>query len=153
MLSIRCRSATKYNWKVINYPSGKDDWKEFQKKNPKIYLNVFYVKKMNIYSAYISKYKLIQEKQIILLMITNREGWHYCAVKKLSTLLRRINSKHVGDFHCLIRLLLFRTKTINLTKNHVKIKYFCGVTMPSEETKILEFNQYRKYSFYFFCRS
>ena len=68
-------------------------------------------------------------------MITNGEGWHYRAVKKLSSLLRRINSKHVGDFHCVICLLLFRTKTINLTKNYVKIKYFCGVTMPLKKLR------------------
>ena len=27
----------KCNWKVINYPSGKDDWKMFAKNNPKIF--------------------------------------------------------------------------------------------------------------------
>ena len=36
-------------------------------------------------------------------MIPNKEkeGWHYLAVKKLSTLLRGITSKHHGDFYCL----------------------------------------------------
>ena len=42
-----------------------------------------------------------RENQVILLMIPNREEWHYLAVKKLSALLTGITSKHHGDFHCL----------------------------------------------------
>ena len=38
----------KYIWKEIHYPSGKDDWKRSDKKNPTIALNVLYIKK-NIY--------------------------------------------------------------------------------------------------------
>ena len=30
-----------------------------------------------------------------------KKGWNYLAVKKLSTLLRGITSKHLGDFYCL----------------------------------------------------
>ena len=41
----------KYNWKGINYPSGKNGWKTFVKNNPAIALNVLYVYKMNIYPA------------------------------------------------------------------------------------------------------
>ena len=33
----------KYNWKGINYPSGKDDQKKFEKNNPIITRNVLYV--------------------------------------------------------------------------------------------------------------
>ena len=39
------------------------------------------MKKKIIYSAYVSKYNLNCEKQVILLMIPNGEGWHYLAVK------------------------------------------------------------------------
>ena len=35
----------KYNWKGINFPSEKDDWKKFGKNNVAIALNVFYAKK------------------------------------------------------------------------------------------------------------
>ena len=50
--------------------------------------------------AYISKYNLNREKQMILLMIPNaeKEGWHYIAVKTLSALLNGITSKHKGVF-------------------------------------------------------
>ena len=35
-----------------------------------------------------SKYNLIRDNQIILLMISNGENWHYLAVRSLSGLLR-----------------------------------------------------------------
>ena len=54
---------------------------------------------MNIYRPYLSKHNLNHEKQIILLMIPNGEGWHYLEVKKLSASLRGITSKYVGDFY------------------------------------------------------
>ena len=44
---------------------------------------------------------LLQKIQVILLMITFGEKWHYLAVKKLSALLRGITSKHDGKFLCL----------------------------------------------------
>ena len=91
------------------------------------------------------------EKQVILLMILNRQKcqakskgkqqWHYLAVKKLSTLLRGTKSKINGDFYCLNYLQSFRTR--NKYESHKKVcenKDFYKVVMPSEETKILEFN-------------
>ena len=35
----------KYSWKGINYPSGKNGWKKFEKNNLTIALNVLYIKK------------------------------------------------------------------------------------------------------------
>ena len=63
--------TSKCNWIGTNYPFGQDDWKEIQKNNPKIALNVLYVKEMNKYSAYVSKHNLNYEKEIILLTIQN----------------------------------------------------------------------------------
>ena len=63
----------KYNWEGINFPSEKDDWKKFEKNNVTIALNVLYAKKEKIYPAYVSKYNSNREKQVILLMISNRE--------------------------------------------------------------------------------
>ena len=86
------------NWKGINSSSKIDDSKTFEKNNRKIAINILYIKEKEICLAYISKITSNCEKQIILLMIPNeeKEGWHYLAVKKLSTLL-----KHHGDFYCL----------------------------------------------------
>ena len=75
-------------------------------------------------------------------MIANKEkeGWHYLAVNKLSTLLRGITSKHDGDFYCLNSLHSFRTE--NKLKSHEKVcknKNFYGIVMSSEKANILEF--------------
>ena len=62
----------------------------------------------------------------------------------LVALLRRITSKHNGDYYCLNCLHSFRTK--NKLESHIKVyenKDFCNVVMPSENTKTLKFNQYR----------
>ena len=76
-------------------------------------------------------------------MIPSREKWHYLAVNKLSALLRGITSKNYGDFYCLNYLHSLRTK--NKLELHKRIcKNFCNVIMTSEDTKILEFNQYLK---------
>ena len=58
-------------------------------------------------------------------MISNRDGWHYLAVKRLSALLRGITSKYHGDFYCLNWFHSFATeKNFNRIKEHVKIKIF-----------------------------
>ena len=66
-------------------------------------------------------------------MIPNekKEGWHCCAVKKLSTLLRGITSKHHHAFYCLNCLRSFRAE--NKLKSHEKVwqnKDFCGIVIP-----------------------
>ena len=56
------------------------------------------LKKKKIYPAYVSKNNSNRKKQVIHLMISNREKseakskwlWHYLAIKKLSSLLSRI---------------------------------------------------------------
>ena len=42
-------------------------------------------------------------------------------------------------------ILLQQKKNLNHIKNYVKIKKFCNVIMPSEDTETVEFNQYQKY--------
>ena len=116
----------KYNWEGINFPLEKNDWKKFEKDNVTVALNVLYAKREKIYSAYVFKNNSNCEKQVILFMISNGEKlWHYLPVKKLSTLLRGITSKHHGDFYCLSCLYSFSTeKILNCIKKYVKIKIF-----------------------------
>ena len=52
----------------------------------------------------------MREKQIIILMISNEERWHYHVVKQLSALLREMMSKYNCKFHCLNFFHLFRIK-------------------------------------------
>ena len=60
-------------------------------------------------------------------------------------LLRGITSKNNGDFYYLNFFHSFRTK--NKLESHKRVcenKHFSHVIMPSEDTTILEFNQYQK---------
>ena len=78
-------------------------------------------------------------------MILNGQGLHYLAVKKLSALLRRITSKKNGYFYYLNCLHSFRTKSkLQSHKRVCKKKDFCNIVMPSEDTKMLQFIQYKK---------
>ena len=97
------------------------------------------LKKKKIYPAYVSKHNSNCEKQVILLMIPNREEWHYLAVKKLLALLRGIMSK--GDFYCVNFLYSFAAESKRECHKKVCEK---NVKTRSEDTKILEFNQYQK---------
>ena len=75
------------------------------------------LKKINI--AYKSKNNLTQETQIILLIISDRQKWHYLVVKNLSGLLRQITSTHKEDFYCLNCFHSYRTE--NKLEAHKKI--------------------------------
>ena len=53
-----------------------------EKNNVTIALNVLYAKKEKVHPAFVSKDDSNCEKQVILFMISNREGWYYLEVKK-----------------------------------------------------------------------
>ena len=113
-----------YNWNDINFPSTKKDWNKFEINNKIVALNILYVpyntKKIEI--PYKSKYNLIRDNQIILLMISNGENWHYLVVKNLSGLLRGISSNHNSDYYCLNCFRSYRTENkLMLIKKYVKI--------------------------------
>ena len=71
-----------YNWNDIDFTSTCKDWKKFELNNESIALNILYMPHNTgkIHLAYKSKHNLIREKQVILLMITDGEKWHYSAV-------------------------------------------------------------------------
>ena len=102
-------------------------------------------KTRKIYLAYNSKYNLTGENQVIILMITDGEKWHYLAVKSLSALLNGIISNHNGDFYCLNCFRAYTTK--NKLETHKKIcenYYYCHVEMPNKDNKIIKHNQGEK---------
>ena len=98
-----------YNWKEISFPSHQKDWERFESNNKTIALNILYVphNTEERRHAYKSKYNLKRENQVILLMITDGEKWHYLAVKKLSALLRGITGNNNEDFYCVIIMETF----------------------------------------------
>ena len=120
-----------HNWEGIDFPAGIKDWKKFERNNKTIALNILFIphntKTINL--AYKSKYNRKRENQVVLLMITNGEKWHYIAlksertddgfnrpIKSLSRLFRGITSNHDGDFYCLNCLHSFRRD--NALKRH-----------------------------------
>ena len=60
--------------------------------------------------------------------------------QKIINIIKSNCIKNNGDFYCLNCLHCFRTKKLELDKKVCENKDFCSVTMPSEDTKILEFN-------------
>ena len=135
-----------YNWKDIDFPSTSRDWKKFELNN-EVALNILYVphniKKIEI--AYKSKHNLTRAKQIILLMISNGENWHYLVVKSLSGLLTGITSNHKEDFYCLNYFHSYRTKT--KLEAHTKIcenRDYCRVEMPTKDNNTIKYNHGEK---------
>ena len=135
-----------YNWKDIDFPSTSKDCKKFELNN-EIALNILYVphNTKEIEIAYNSKHNLTREKQIILLMISNGENWHYLVVKSLSGLLTGITSNHKEDFYCLNCFHSYRTK--NKLEAHKKIcenRDYCHVEMPTNDNSKIKYNQGEK---------
>ena len=76
----------------------------------------------NITHVYKSKHNHTCKNQVVLVMITDGEKWHYtalkneetengffCPTKSLCRLFKGITSNHKGDFYCLNCLHSFRT--------------------------------------------
>ena len=141
-------SISNYNWTEIDFPSNQKDWKKFETNNKSIALNILYIphNTKDVRHIYKSKFNLIREHQIILLMITDDgENWHYLCVKKLSALLRGISSNHNGDVYCMNCFRAFRTKSkLEVHKKMCKNHDNCYVQMPNDENKILGYKENKK---------
>ena len=128
------------------FPSTSKDWKKFECNN-KVALNILYVpyntKKINI--AYKSKNNLTQKSQIILLMISDGQKWHYLVVKNLSGLLRGITSNHKEDFYCLNCFHSYRTKSkLEAHKKICENHDYAHVEMPTKNNNIIKYNHGEK---------
>ena len=136
-----------YKWNDINFPATKKDWNKFELNNKNVALNILYVpfntKKFEI--AYKSKYNLIRDNQIILLMISNGENWHYLAVRSLSRLLRGISINHDGDYYCLNCFHSYRTENkLNVHKKICENYDYCNIEMPGPNNNIIKYNSGEK---------
>ena len=69
-----------YNWKEIDLPSERGDWKTFELNNKSISLNILFVRynTEKIRLVYKSKYNFKHENQVILLMITDGKKLSCC---------------------------------------------------------------------------
>ena len=136
-----------YNWNDINFPTAKKDWNKFELNNKDVALNILYVpfnpKKIEI--AYKSKNNLVRDNQIILLMISNGENWHYLAVKGLSRLVRDITSNHDGDYYCWNCFHSYRTENkFNAHKKVCQNNEYCNIEMPSPNDNLIKYSQGEK---------
>ena len=124
-----------YSWKDINFPSHVDDWKKIELNKNSNALNVLYVPEgeKTIRHAYKSKYNLTRENQVILLMISDSEKWHYLTVRSLSALLKGITSKQKDDSYC---LNCFHSYPSNKSlEKHMKVcedEDYCYIEMPKK---------------------
>ena len=92
-----------------------------------------------------SKYNLNRKSQVILLMITDGEKWHYLAVKQLSALRRGIMGNNNGDFYCLICFCSYTTENkLEKHKNVCENYDYCYVEMAEEDNKLLKYNHCEK---------
>ena len=107
----------------------------------------------NIIHVYKSKHNHARKNQVVLLMITDGEKWHYTALKSeqtedgfnrptksLSRLFKGITSNHNGDFYCFNYLHSFRT--YNILKKHERLcenNDYCYLEMPAKKNKILKY--------------
>ena len=92
-----------------------------------------------------SKYNLVRDNQVILLMISNGETWHYLAVKSLLRLLRGITSNHDGDYSCLNCFHSYRTENkLNVHKKVCEKRNYCKIEMPSNDNNFIKYNQGEK---------
>ena len=128
--------------------------------NETIALNILQVphNEIKISHAYKSEYNRKRKNQVVLLMITYGEKWHYIALKSETTddvfirptkslfkLFRGITANHNGDFHCLSCLHTFRTD--NALKKHERLfenNEYCCIEMPTKFNEILKHNHGEK---------
>ena len=135
-----------YNWKDIDFPSTSKDWRKLELSN-EIVLNILYVphNTRKIQVPYKSKQNLTCDKQVILLMITDDEKWHYLTVKNLPGLLRGITSTHKEDFYCLNWFRLYRMRNkLEANKKICENYDYCNVEMPTKDNNIIKYNQGEK---------
>ena len=135
-----------YNRKDIDFPPPNKDRRKLELNN-NIALNILYIphntKKIQL--AYRSKNDLTCDKQIILLMITDGEKWHYLVVKNLPGLLKGITSTHEKDLYCLNCCHSYRTKS--KVESHKKIcenHDYCHVERPTKNNNIIKYNHGEK---------
>ena len=106
-------------------------------------LNVLYIpiNTIIISAAYRSEYNNKRKKQVILLMITNSNKFHYLAVNNLSALLQGNSSIHKEDFYSLNCFNSYTTKNKlkedkEICNNHDS----CRIETPKWVEKILKYN-------------
>ena len=151
------RFIDQYNWGGKDFPARIKDCEKFEN-NKIIALNILFIRHSEKTITLAYKYNRKRENQVVLLMITNGEKWHYTALKSVRTddglnrpirsmswSFRGIISNHNGDFFCLNCLRSFRAD--NVLKRQERLcdnNDYCGVEMPTQFNKALKYNHGEK---------
>ena len=118
------KQAEELNWKGIEFPMEVDKIEKFEKNNPFVSVNVFYLDG-SIHPLRISEVETEVEIEynINLLLIKKKDGKkHYCLIKNLSRLLSKQVTKHDGA-------LVFCRRCLNHFPNNGKLevhKEYCS---------------------------
>lgn len=126
------------NWNNTKFPSEREDWERFERDNQNIALNIFSVpyQRKTINIQYRSRHIRTRNKQVNLLMITDKEKWHYITIKSIPALFRDVTSTNHGDRCCFICFQSYRTD--DALKNHELLcenNDYCKVILPKEDKK------------------
>ena len=147
---------SKYNWNRINFPSQRKDWELFERDNEDIALNILSIphNKKTIELQYKSKYNRTRKNQVVLLMITDGEKWHYLALKSIPTndgymkptqsisrLFNKITSTNTtNDYYCLNCFHSY--STMDKLKKHELVcdnHDYCKILIPDDKNKVLKY--------------
>ena len=97
--------TNKQNWTGLEFPVAVNKIDRFEKNNPSVAVNVLAIGSgKEIYVCRRSKH-FNREQAVTLLLLHEKEKRHYVAIKSLSRLLSRKNSKHDGSQHFCINCL------------------------------------------------
>ena len=128
--------------------------KKREPNNKEIELNILYIPHSTnqIRHAYKSKFSLTKKHQVILLLITDSEKWHYFSVKSLFASFRGTTGNNNEDLN------YFKSYTTkNKLKKHKKVcesHNYCYAEMPEVDNKILKYSHGEKSvksSIYYLC--
>ena len=90
-----------YNWEGLTFPLSTHQVKKFEKNNPSIAVNIFYIiegkEEVNILQT--SNYKTRRCKEVNLLLITQGDLTHYVAITSLSRLFLSMKNNHQHKLH------------------------------------------------------
>ena len=143
-----------YNWKGLKFPVTVNQIDKFEKNNPFIAVNVLYLhdRKEGISRGKIailrrSDGNTSRSRVVNLLLITDGKKSHYTAIKSLSSLLKRENSKYKGEYYFCINCLNAFFSIRSRNKHYINCIDYEAVTteMPwKEEDKYVQYHDWQK---------
>ena len=131
------------NYSGIEFPVTIKQYNKIEKQN-NININVFSYSDGEIFPIYVSQEK---NKDVLnLLLLTKNNGRHYILIQKFNTFMHNITRHHGVKHFCMHCLQHFSSERIlnNHKENCILINGTQGITMPTNNEKILKFKGFNK---------